>query len=268
MRDMVLLDSEIEQRQKHKKTTHFFTGFNFLKEHRGWRPGMLHTLMGTTGCGKSSLVRSVMLDFLSNEDRRIGLYLTEDSEDNVIDEFYSIPNPKKELFSRTVIFSEQTDLDFDYPLETTIADMVFDCSVDMVVIDNLTTSKYYRSSSIKDQETMVTRIKNTAQKLNIPILIVVHTGGNLFKNRLYEENDIRGCKALTLVSEFYYIMQDIKVGERRTMTLRVTKHRTQNQVEHTLFRMIWNKQVAMYLSDEKMSFEEMKEEWDQRNKLN
>jgi ABC-type proline/glycine betaine transport system ATPase subunit len=80
---MTLYFTNDEQQQYDDKTklVHAHSKLGFLNAHNGLRRGSLHLVLGTTGGGKSTLVRTVLRDIIFNADNQlsVGVWLSEET---------------------------------------------------------------------------------------------------------------------------------------------------------------------------------------------
>ena len=111
-------------------------------------------------------------------------------------------------------------------------------------------------------------IKQIAEKLQIPVVLIAHTGGLVTENmtRVIDQTDIRGAKGIVNISQFYYIMQSFTSSSFIFPTIRITKHRGQD-VDHKLFAFRFNREQRCYETDFEISFNDFKERFKKRNKL-
>jgi len=89
----------------HEETSHVYidSDFNFLKCHKGLRPGQMHVLIGTSGSGKSTVVRKIILD--SAKEHKVLLWLSEESRQDFIAAL-SKNFPKPDVAKNIKIISE------------------------------------------------------------------------------------------------------------------------------------------------------------------
>ena len=84
---MDLDPNEAVERIKYLKEFQFAeTRFHFINDHYGLRPGNIHLLMGTSGKGKSTLARSIMLDVARFH--KVFFLTSEEEERDVKDRFH------------------------------------------------------------------------------------------------------------------------------------------------------------------------------------
>lgn len=254
------------------KKIHFSTNLPFLSAHKGWRRGNLHIFLGTSHGGKSTLLRTCLVDALSSNSgkTRVGLVLSEESKLDFLTEF-NHSGKMGEILDRLFIVSEQ-----DHPEKFSNAKDWFHqvkkmCDlgqIDILFFDNLTTAAMYEGATINDQKTICLGLKRMATTLNIPVVIVAHTGANITDsaNGLIEMNDIRYSKMIVNLAQFFYIMQTFKQEDGRYTTLRITKHRGQ-EVKSTMFQLFYYSSVRLFMEAERIAFSKIKELFKNRNKL-
>lgn len=260
--------SSVEQTMlsEESKDQKFKSVFHFLNEHRGWRPGKVHLFLAPTHNGKSTLTRSLIWDFAINTrfDQKCLVWLSEESSEDFRVEFANIGLPA-ELGNKIVIVSEQDEelsLNekkrlFDYAIKSACPSIVF--------FDNVTTSEFYMDRKVEEQSNFGSYLKLTAKQQDIPMVIIAHTGGDTGLNkRFLEANDIRGGKSIVNLAEFLYILQMIKVFNDVTKkvdkfpTLRIEKHRSQNDVENLFFQLKYNPVTVSFMEDRPKPYDEFK----------
>ena len=60
---------EIFNLLKERDKVHWYSDYHFLNEHKGHRPGALHLYLGVAHGGKSTLMRSLLIDALKKCDK-------------------------------------------------------------------------------------------------------------------------------------------------------------------------------------------------------
>jgi len=252
--------------QESSKSLEFDSMFDFLLNHNGLRDGAIHTILGVSHGGKSTLVRSLIADILtSNEDKRILLWLSEETRLEFLTELSYVPMPN--FKNRLFIFSEMDNSPGDNLLAK-IWHIVKEKEVDVVLYDNITTGHFYMDKGVQDQSIAVKKLRRMVAELNIPMIVVAHAGANVVDNNgsLIEMNNIRGSKALVNMSQFFYIMQTFQEDQTKHSTIRTTKHRGQ-QVLDTMFLLNYAPSARMYKNDMAVGFKKFKELFKKRNKL-
>ena len=261
----------------------FYSAFDFLNNHNGWRNGCLHTFLGTTGAGKSTLVRTLIVDAIQSiqerkQDSKILIILSEETRIDFLTEI-ALVNFKVDL-NRLVIFSELEALQEYKQKEIVLSQLrllISEENISLAFYDNITTSVFYEGATVKEQSQYVLNLKSLAIEKNIPLAVIAHTGAQVSDNfhRLIEPNDIRGTKTLVNTSQFLYIMQRFiedktdaqgKSTPEITQTLRVTKHRGQD-MRSTLYILRYIAKARVYGCDDILPFSDLKEIFKRRNKL-
>ncbi len=263
--------SEQEQQDhlKQNRSCDFRSKINFLNSHNGIRRGKMHLLMAPTGVGKSTLIRTLVRDLLfNNGGLRLFIWLTEESASELKEQL-AFGMPSNKVLDNAVIFSEfdNKHMDIDQ-LGEFYEKLVTEHKPDVLLLDNITTSKMYREMTTTRQAEVTTRIKNLTDSSGTATFLIAHTGANVQdnQNRLIDENDIRGSKYITTITEFLYILQPLRVGERLFQFIRIKKHRGQ-ELKHSLFYLVYNKHLKAFDNDMERSFEEFKEIFKLRNQL-
>jgi len=249
----------------------FHTKYNFLKAHNGFRKGNMHTFLGTSGGGKSTLTRSLMIDMFQNfshKEDKILLWLSEERSKDYIAQLHKTGMPF-ELINRIIVYSEVDENGKNRKDVIKRLDWIISEHKPMAVFyDNITTSMEYATVTIPEQDKFYHRLKTLALNSDIPFLIMAHTNGKITENyeHLIDQNDIRGSKQPAMISEFFYILQAFYVNEVRHNTIRLTKFRG-SSVEHRLYMLDYKKEMQLFVTDRKLEFEGFKEIFKTRNTL-
>ena len=245
------------------------THLSFLKQHNGFRPGNVHVLLGTSSGGKSTLVRSIIFSTLAMmpKDKKILLWLSEESKNDFRIEFHRSELRIASLLEKLYLVSEIDELDDIGDARKAMNLFKEVCAeVDLVIFDNITTSILY--NDLKGQGTVVSQLKKIAERNEVPLLLIAHTGSEVNNNinRLITMNDIRGNKTLVNLSQFFYIMQSFNIENDVHNTITVTKHRGQD-CDNFLYSLHYDKIKRMYDYDVYLTFPKIKELHSKRNKL-
>jgi len=265
---------------KNREKTHFYSDFKFLTSHRGHRPGKLHLYLGVAHGGKSTLIRSLILDALKRVDakKKVFVWLSEETEKDFLIEFSMAlksldQKDAKILVKKLVIFSELSFTNhfkhepmsekFKYFKQAVNRE-----DVDLIFFDNVTTSCFYMDQQIETQSFFIKEVKEVIANANKPLIFVAHTGAEITENsnRLISMNDIRGCKSVINLVEYCYILQRFHIKEFYFPTLRITKHRGQS-VEEKMYYITFDKEKNLYIEDRYLDFEEMRDNFKKRNVL-
>src|SRR5688500_17169047 len=82
---IINLEESKKRNIERKKIIHFPSTLNHLRDHNGFRPGELHSLVGVKGGGKSTVFRSWICECLHNE-KRVFVRLSEEKSQDYLDE--------------------------------------------------------------------------------------------------------------------------------------------------------------------------------------
>lgn len=240
--------------------------FSFINEHRGFRPGQIHILLGTTGSGKSTVTRQMVIDTAA--EFKTLVWLTEETRNDFVVAL-SKNYPGNDIAQNILIQSEM-DIERREPgfFLNVLDNILMAENPGMVFIDNLTTSGFYMGLRPGDQEKIAWRLKKMFEKTEIPCLIVAHTRADVSdtSSRLIEDTDIRGSKTIANLAPYFYIFQRFEIGEKVFPTIRIKKSRM-HQVESKLFKLIYSREKNSYTGDMAIDFQAFKEVFKQRNQL-
>lgn len=247
----------------------FRSRYGFLLSHNGFRPGNIHTFIGISSGGKSTLVRSLIHDIMINidESKKVLLWLSEESYLDFITEFGRTGFNDEEKLKNLVIESELS-MGIKNPRQM-LNHFKEKCKgFDLVFLDNITTSEMYEPFRPQEQGSIAKEIKTVADVLQVPIILIAHTGAAVTDNipRVIDQNDIRGSKGVVNLSQFFYVLQRFTIGQKIFATLRITKHRGQ-EADHKLYGLKFDKHSKTYGNDVPITFDEFKTIFKQRNIL-
>lgn len=247
------------------------SGYSFIRCHNGYRNGKIHMAIGPASGGKSTLTRSLIIDFLINlEDGEfIHIHLSEETAEEFLIELGST-GLGFHLIKKIKITSEQ-DVDYgdnENKMFTMLNEVLSDNRVRAFFFDNITTSFCYMDQKVNQQAKIGRWLKALTKKHMIPVVLIAHTGGDssMANSRLIEMNDIRGGKSIVNLAEFQYILQPFFVGETRHNMIRVVKHRGFT-VNSPYFQLMYDSKPRMFTCDKNLTFNEFKELFKIRNVL-
>lgn len=258
--------SEEEAKEYSRKTSevNYNTKLKFLKTHNGLRDFKMHLLISPTHAGKSTAIRSILFDILSNNrNKKVLIWLTEETIDEFKSEFCNA-FPSHSILDNVALISEQNGEPTSAEIKKNVIDAIAMTKCDLIIVDNITTSKTYNSGGFSSQQDTAEWLKRISKKHTI--FLVAHTNTGDFNNRFLTEQDIRGGKDIVNLSEFLYILQPITVGEKLFQFINIKKHRGQD-TDGKMFRLYYNHILRIFDRDSLVTFSDIKEVFKQRNKL-
>jgi len=192
------------------RDTNYFRSikFHFIADHCGFRKGKVHCLLSTTSAGKSTLTRSILNQALNGS--VVTYYSTEETLRDS-ETFYAESGMTQTQQNNLGFLHEHdfTDILFDdYKkwIDEVFAEVVYFGS-DLLIIDNITTSKFYDPYPTK-QGHISAYLAEQAANHEIPVFIVLHTakGVSQSQSQIIGPDDVRGAKALANTAEYFYIL--------------------------------------------------------------
>ncbi|MGB1290502.1 MAG: RAD55 family ATPase [Pseudoalteromonas sp.] len=241
------------------------TGFNFLRQHCGFREGKLHLLIGSTSSGKSTLVRSILFDYLErNPKKKAFLYLTEESD---ADFKLGIAYSRKKIDTdRVVRYSEQDG----QPSKEKLFHMIQKASeenIRFLILDNLTTCQFYNDKPFEYQSSFVKDLKTELTKHHVACFCIAHTSTTANAGKaLLDGDSIRGNKSVSNLAEYLYCLEKMVSGNQIGQAITLVKNRNHTADDYT-FILKFNRMTRLFNQDFAIPFEEFKQMYNKRNKL-
>lgn len=266
---LTLTESEAKTLRSISKSQPHQSGFNFLNSHRGLRESKMHLLLGTPGSGKSTIVRSILIDFVRhNPTTPVLIVLSEETTDELKEELAKTEYIEIDTSHVYVISEMETTSRSTSSLHMEIEHLIRAHGIRVLIYDNLTTSSTYNDITAREQFTVCQSIKRMTKEHYLATLLIAHTGAHVTDNwaRLITENDVRGSKSITNLTEFLYIMQRFEITSTFYQTIRVIKHRGQSPM-CKMYQLIYNRATSLYQSDRAINFQEFKDAYSRRNRL-
>lgn len=263
-----LTETEVEFLKEDNDKIFFKSNYSFINAHKGLRPGNLHTFIATPGGGKSTLVRTIIIDLILSR-KKVGIVLSEESKADLQAELSRTGIKHDYIEEYLKIFSE---IDFGIKSAGEIFGHIHKIStsekIDVLIYDNITTSNAYLSLSQKDQSEFALELKKICKLYHYPLIVFAHTGSHVTEDHrtLIDMNDIRESRAIVNYSQFFYVIQSFNVGEERNVTVRTVKYRGQ-PTERRLFKLVYHPKTRIFCNDEYIDFEKFKDMYKNRNKL-
>jgi archaellum biogenesis ATPase FlaH len=241
--------------------------FAFLNEHNGIRPSALSIMLGTSGGGKSTLIKSIVAD--SCKDHEVIVWLSEEEKSQYSIDLVRV-DPNVNL-DNIYFFEERKYREHIKSLRSTesiissLMGMIREQKVGIVFFDNLTTSSFYDGRKPEVQADILAGLRDSAIKDNIALFCAAHVGKMTDGlTKMIRQDDIQGSSASTKTAQFFYILHLIDVGDKRQAYIELKKHRGFNPL-CKFFKLLFK--YGAYVSDERSSFESVNETWGMRNKL-
>lgn len=206
---------ELKKRAEENKT--FFlpeTGLSFVDDHFGPRPGCIHTLMGSTGRGKSTLLQSLVVSW--GVGAKILLFLTEENLERLEaklalkDEDVSYLTPKLHVVHEQS-FLKEIDPNSPRCFLMRLRQNLIDTQSKILIIDNITTSQFYENQ-FRNVPILLAGLRDMAQELSVAIFIIAHTKKGISENTkgLMTPDDIRGSATLPNTSDYFYVFYRVR----------------------------------------------------------
>lgn len=241
--------------------------FAFLNEHNGIRPSALSILLGTSGGGKSTLIKSIIAD--TCKDHEVIVWLSEeDKAQYSIDIMRVDPNAKLEnifYFEERKYREQIKNIRGSKEAVNALFDMILAQRVGIVFFDNLTTSSFYDGKKPDVQADILGGLRDKAIENNIALFCAAHVGKMADGlTKMIRQDDIQGSSSSTKTAQFFYILHMIDVGDKRQAYIELKKHRGFNP-QCKFFKLKFDN--GAYVSDSKSCFEDINETWGMRNRL-
>lgn len=249
---------EMEARRDLANTNDWPSNFKFLNSYNGWRAGFAHLFIGNTHVGKSTFVRSLLIDAAIQENAKILLYLSEESAADFKTEIAFV-GKEIEALKKITIYSEQDNAP-DQKTVNVMQELVERIDPNLVFFDNLTTCNEYNISNPSQQANMTQKLKRFFTSKGIPWVIFAHTAkGATQPRKLVEAEDIRGNSTLANEAQFCAGINKIEdMDGTITSVLRLLKHRGQS-VHDKIYTMNYNSRTRLYHGDTKCHAETVRE---------
>lgn len=254
-----------ENKLKRQNRVEIRTCLSFLLSVNGLRRSSVAVVLGNTSSGKSTLVRSIIADVLTNnKTTKVSCFLSEETVSEYKTELFKAF--KNTEFSDRMFFYSEQDFDSEIDKANSLT-KAFSDPAEVLIYDNITTSSLYSSKTPQDQTDFSNRLKAIAKKTNKALICVAHTN-HTEKNgsKLVSSSDVRGSKNISNIAEFFFINHQFSIGESSLNFVEIEKHRGQSP-EGKFFQLGFNRDTNLYESDFPISFQSFKECYKTRNKI-
>lgn len=240
------------------------TGFSFLDDHYGLRPGMVHMLAAGTGVGKSTLVRSLVANILATGTRILFLS-TEEYQEELHYNFVKaniMPDHMKDFF-----FVHESQLLEDVRDRPTQADLLYyfdqiklaigESFPKVFIIDNITASPLYKEITLTNKFMLV--LKRIAKEFGIAILAVSHLKDGIRSTTLDSDaQDMKGGKDAGIRAEYFYTYRLLKMPDGNFESyVEVTKARFSQPF--AIYRLTYSGTARTFIHDKSVTRGELQD---------
>lgn len=270
--DFSLNYSDIELALEEKERQYFFSTFEHLNVHHGFRKGCYSIVMGSTGSGKSSLMKMYALN-ASSTPSNVLLWLSEEAKAKYAMSMIKYCDVTGTDISRIKFFEEskvpqkyKKNMDnfheyFKYIVRLTGAEIV--------LVDNITSSRFYGpQTSLNEQGKTVQFFKDFSKEYNIALVAAMHTASNVSDNmgRLFTTEDVRGNRSISIEASYFYALQKFTKDSDIYTFVRNLKHRDHDEAQG-MFILKYDKDYSLYTGDRKVNFAEIKSLFESSDRL-
>lgn len=251
------------------------TGMKFMDEHYGLRPGCIHTLMGSTGSGKSTLMQSLLFQW--GKKMEVLCYLTEESEERFESKIFE-KNQNSEYLSPNVFLMHEKEIVRQYSSHNYKAMLqeiekgIIESKAKIVVIDNLTTSAFY-DGNFSACIPIISGLRGLAERYKVAMFVVVHTkkGVSEMSKGLMSPDDVRGSANISNTSDYFYTFYRVGMTTGTGMKiwgnfLFVNKCRD-HDTQGNIYRLNYDFERKLYHSDSQVSFDTFKKFMKDKDRL-
>ncbi|WP_412474158.1 ATP-binding cassette domain-containing protein [Halobacteriovorax sp. YZS-1-1] len=261
-----LMSSEEQDSIREKlKTQDYLSRYYFLNAHYGLRKSQIHVLVGESGKGKSTLLRSIMLD--SARFSNILVLLSEEDSDTFkyqMNEFAKsdvFTKKASESLQKIKVLSE-LDNEFD-PIRNfshyfaQIRHFIQSYNIKSLFYDNISTGLFSEEFAL--QANVLKEFKKIAIDFNIPVFIISHPKkGALFSELLLKKDHISGNRCMSTIPENIYTLNAChNLFPKKTYIL-IDKSRHYSRANNKWFELEYtylNDETGAFTSDKPVTYE-------------
>lgn len=240
---------------------YFKSNFRFLSNHNGYRNGSVHVIQGGAGVGKSTFIRSLLIDLLENNSRkRVGIWLSEETKVSFETHINNSGFPDK--FIEKIYYCSDTDNGLNGDVNS-IRYFIERNKLDILFLDNITTANMYNTSP-SQQTTILSKLKLMTIEKNIPLVIVAHSKKDAqTKFKKETMHDVRGSGTLPNIAEYYYVIQKIAYEEhnnpKRIDLVFIDKSRDYSTNENDTYKLVYHPKSRLYLLSQPIGYDVIRE---------
>jgi len=254
---------------KHNLTHTFFKSrLNVFSDHAGFRPGELHTILGPTGGGKSTLIKTIATELLG-QNKKVYFFLSEeDSETYRLPIYealnYAVRNEDivNGLLSGCVFDSQFKINPSNLRIENFISRLKIilkEKSCEVVLIDNFTTS-CWGGGALQSQVEAINAFRKIADEIKIPVIVALHTkkGTNIYQQLLVSD-DVKGHAAAVNMGAYNYSLMTFFNAKPPRVFLHVAKARHHPESNNAFYELLYDKNLKIYVGSKKKDRQEVEE---------
>lgn len=244
----------------------FASQLKTFNDHKGLRRGELHTILGPKGGGKSTFVKTILTEVMMNR-KNTYCFLSEEKTDvyriplyKTLKYFLKDHNKANTLLSHLFMESQFGLNEENKNVDSFIKRLEYICtehSIDVVCFDNFTTS-FLGRGRINDQARAIELLKELAVRLNIAVIIVLHTakGTNIYKD-IIDGDHVRGNATSVNIGSYNYIITAFFRANPVRVFVTTDKARYHKLANKKVYEMYYDQDLEIFLSDQKSSFDEI-----------
>ncbi len=243
------------------------TNMSFIDDHFGFRPGCFHTLMGSTGRGKSTLIQSLILEL--GKKTKMLLYLSEESIDRIELRLFEKEPDAEYLSPKLIVTHEREFLKEMGPADINTFCHLLDAKIvwseaKILIIDNLTTSQFYEFN-FNNVMPLLAGLRSLAEKHKIAIIMVCHTkkGVNETTKGLMLPDDVRGSAILANTSDYFYTFYRFRstsdLGMVRDSAFIYINKCRDHDIQDSVYRLDYDVNKKRYIKDTRINFNSFRE---------
>lgn len=252
-------DKFAERRRANESFEFMESRFAFLADHYGFRKGCFHVLLGTTGSGKSTIMRSLLVEMLE-AGKKVLIYSCEEMVEDFETSFSYLSAP---VSTKTLRVFHESDMlqrtggsknikKFVDQLEMAIAEF----GADILIFDNITTSDYYEQNP-NGAET-AKRLSMLCTQSKIPFLVVAHTASTVKEGTFFDSSSVRGFRTVTNKAQYVYcyfrLRENLGEHERVASFIYTDKSRNHTEASKACYRISFDPTVRIFSGDHKISY--------------
>lgn len=243
-----------DKRDSTKKTLYsekFKSNLKVFSDHDGFIDGELHTIIGTKGSGKSTWSKTILSELIYNN-KSVFLYISEERKNkyllNLNENMLRIHRDEEKLAIATDCLTVFSEVDQQTPTVEQVFELikigVERSESEIILFDNFTTS-FMSELPINQQSKILRAFKSLADKLNIPIIMLFHTGKLTQKNNLDGDN-VRGSGTAINIGSYNYIIAQHQDGSVLRNFIYTEKARYHSRANKKMYEMTYNHKVGLF----------------------